>query len=111
MPVPPCRALPPPLDLEELRPPTPVDLSKPRGNWRLVSLAASAMLPHPDKLDTGGEDACFVNSLGQGAFGVADGVGGWAADGIDPAPFSRWAVWTPAIRAVRNWNWMMGTGH
>lgn len=87
-----CRALPPPLDLEDLRPPTPVDLSRPQGDWRLVSLAASAMLPHPDKLDTGGEDACFVNSLGQGAFGVADGVGGWAADGIDPAPFSRWAV-------------------
>ena len=32
------------------------------------------MLPHPDKLDTGGEDACFVNSLGQGAFGVAHGI-------------------------------------
>ena len=40
-----CRALPPPLDLEDLRPPTPVDLSRPRGNWRLISLAASAMLP------------------------------------------------------------------
>ncbi len=32
----------------------------------------------------GGEDAHFVSSTSL-AFGVADGVGGWSADGINPA--------------------------
>ncbi len=43
------------------------------------------MLPHIDKVDKGGEDACFVSTAGNGALGVADGVAGWAEDGIDPA--------------------------
>ena len=47
------------------------------------------MLPHPDKVETGGEDAFFVSSHGQGAFGVADGVGGWNLEGVDPSRYSR----------------------
>ena len=47
------------------------------------------MLPHPDKAETGGEDAYFVSSHGQGAFGVADGVGGWNMEGVDPSRYSR----------------------
>ena len=43
-----------------------------------------AWVPHPDKADKGGEDACFV-LRDQGAFGVMDGVGGWAEEGVDPA--------------------------
>lgn len=50
------------------------------------SNAAHLLLPQADK---GGEDAFFVSSAGLGGFGVADGVGGWAADGIDPALYSR----------------------
>lgn len=39
-----------------------------------------------------GQDAYFVTRVGSGsngtAFGVADGVGGWAEHGVDPADFS-----------------------
>jgi protein phosphatase PTC7 len=39
-----------------------------------------------------GEDAFFVGKVGDHAntyaFGVADGVGGWAESGVDPADFS-----------------------
>lgn len=38
-----------------------------------------------------GQDAFFISSVGNGhgaAFGVADGVGGWDASGIDSADFS-----------------------
>ncbi|MCJ1314091.1 hypothetical protein MMC25_007771 [Agyrium rufum] len=38
-----------------------------------------------------GQDSFFVSSIGQTpntAFGVADGVGGWAESGIDPADFA-----------------------
>jgi serine/threonine protein phosphatase PrpC len=36
-------------------------------------------------MDYGGEDAYFVSSVGGGALGVADGVGGWADSGVNPA--------------------------
>ena len=39
---------------------------------------------------TAGEDAHFVSSYGRGAFGVADGVGGWNVDGVDPSRYSRY---------------------
>lgn len=45
-------------------------------------------IPHPDKVKKGGEDSFFACSDSQ-SFGVADGVGGWARDGIDPGKFSR----------------------
>jgi protein phosphatase PTC7 len=37
-----------------------------------------------------GQDACFVSRLGDSgiALGLADGVGGWADQGIDPSDFS-----------------------
>lgn len=50
---------------------------------------AGVVLPHPDKAETGGEDAFFVSSHGRGAFGVADGVGGWNLEGVDPSRYSR----------------------
>jgi protein phosphatase PTC7 len=37
----------------------------------------------------GGEDAHFTSDVGGGAMGVADGVGGWADSGVNPAEYSR----------------------
>eukprot|EP00475_Leptophrys_vorax_P039661 TRINITY_DN7198_c0_g1_i1.p1 TRINITY_DN7198_c0_g1~~TRINITY_DN7198_c0_g1_i1.p1 ORF type:complete len:406 (-),score=99.35 TRINITY_DN7198_c0_g1_i1:1085-2302(-) len=55
-------------------------------------------IPHPEKVFKGGEDAHFITELHSDfalsgnnlfAFGVADGVGGWASSGVDPAIFAR----------------------
>jgi hypothetical protein len=46
------------------------------------------VIPHPAKVDTGGEDAFFFDDR-IGTFGVADGVGGSARDHVDPGAFSR----------------------
>jgi len=46
------------------------------------------MIPHPAKVDKGGEDAYFISADGK-ALGVADGVGGWGLHGIDPAIYAR----------------------
>ena len=48
----------------------------------------TASIPHPAKQHKGGEDAFFADEA-IGAFGVADGVGGSAVNGIDPGVFSR----------------------
>ena len=42
--------------------------------------------PHYTKRDKGGEDAVVT---GNNLLAVADGVGGWASAGIDPAFYSR----------------------
>ncbi|XXQ37662.1 Protein phosphatase [Plasmodiophora brassicae] len=47
-----------------------------------------ANIPHDDKRGTGGEDAFFLDHT-LNTFGVADGVGGWAAVGINSGMFSR----------------------
>lgn len=52
-------------------------------------LGASKVIPHPEKVEKGGEDAFLVSSVGAGVLCVADGVGGWAGDGVDPALYSR----------------------
>ncbi|KAJ9166115.1 hypothetical protein P3X46_020906 [Hevea brasiliensis] len=54
----------------------------------LKLISGSCYLPHPDKEETGGEDAHFICSNEQ-AIGVADGVGGWADLGIDAGQYSR----------------------
>ena len=43
-------------------------------------------IPHPDKVEKGGEDAYYANS---NLLAVADGVGGWNNQGIDPSLYSR----------------------
>ncbi|KAM7257519.1 hypothetical protein ACFE04_013260 [Oxalis oulophora] len=53
----------------------------------LKLLSGSCYLPHPDKEETGGEDAHFI--LNERAIGVADGVGGWADLGVDSGQYSR----------------------
>ncbi|THF96102.1 hypothetical protein TEA_020839 [Camellia sinensis var. sinensis] len=45
------------------------------------------LLPHPSKASTGGEDAYFI--VGQNWLGVADGVGSWSEEGIDPGIYSQ----------------------
>ena len=42
--------------------------------------------PHAAKKAKGGEDAAAITS---NMIAVADGVGGWAESGIDPANYSR----------------------
>lgn len=48
----------------------------------------SFVIPHPAKVDKGGEDAFFIATNGK-AVGVADGVGGWSMHGIDPAIYAK----------------------
>lgn len=54
----------------------------------LKLVSASCYLPHPDKEETGGEDAHFI-CVDEQALGVADGVGGWADHGVDAGLYSR----------------------
>lgn len=53
-------------------------------------------IPHPQKAYRGGEDAFFAHGKG---IGVADGVGGYASHGIDPALYTR-NVMRFALQAV-----------
>ena len=54
----------------------------------LVLRSAGVMTPHTEKGGRG-EDAFYVSSHHAGMFGVADGVGGWNEEGVDPSKFSR----------------------
>jgi len=47
-----------------------------------------SIIPHPSKVEKGGEDAFFVAEDGK-AIGIADGVGGWTLHGVDPAIFAQ----------------------
>jgi protein phosphatase PTC7 len=54
--------------------------------------SGAVSIPHPEKTFKGGEDAYFIRDRdgdGKLAFGVADGVGGWTASGVDPAIFAQ----------------------
>ncbi|OEL14789.1 putative protein phosphatase 2C 71 [Dichanthelium oligosanthes] len=53
----------------------------------LVLLSGAAILPHPSKVATGGEDAYFI--AGNGWFGIADGVGQWSFEGINAGLYAR----------------------
>lgn len=46
----------------------------------------SKLIPHPDKIKKGGEDAFFVHD---NILVIADGVGGWSNRGVDPALYSK----------------------
>lgn len=58
------------------------------GERTLKLISGSCYLPHPDKEETGGEDAHFI-CVDEQAIGVADGVGGWADVGVDAGQFAR----------------------
>ena len=47
---------------------------------------AASNIPHDEKLDKGGEDAWVASN---NLLVVADGVGGWADQGVDPGLFSK----------------------
>ncbi|XP_057423807.1 probable protein phosphatase 2C 55 [Lotus japonicus] len=65
----------------------------------LKLVSGSCYLPHPDKEDTGGEDAHFICSEEQ-AIGVADGVGGWADLGVNSGFYSR-ELMSHSVEAIR----------
>ncbi|KAG9445321.1 hypothetical protein H6P81_016661 [Aristolochia fimbriata] len=47
------------------------------------------LIPHPGKVDRGGEDAFFVSNYNGGVLAVADGVSGWAEEDVDPSLFPK----------------------
>ncbi|CAN6556321.1 unnamed protein product [Malus baccata var. baccata] len=47
------------------------------------------LIPHPNKVEKGGEDAFFVSSYNGGVLAVADGVSGWAEQDVDPSLFPK----------------------
>eukprot|EP00892_Ulva_mutabilis_P003903 jgi/Ulvmu1/1885/UM012_0042.1 len=53
---------------------------------RLSLTTGGFVIPHPQKVAKGGEDAYYI---AERSFGVADGVGGWAELGIDPGEYAR----------------------
>lgn len=65
----------------------------------LKLISGSCYLPHPDKEETGGEDAHFICTEEQ-ALGVADGVGGWADVGIDAGVYSR-ELMSNSVNAIK----------
>ncbi|KAK7268942.1 hypothetical protein RIF29_21652 [Crotalaria pallida] len=62
-------------------------------------LSGSSYLPHPDKEETGGEEAHFICTEEQ-AIGVADGVGGWADVGVNAGLFAQEPI-SNSVRAVQ----------
>ncbi|KAH6773269.1 Protein phosphatase 2C family protein [Perilla frutescens var. frutescens] len=52
-----------------------------------VLSSGAALLPHPAKVLTGGEDACFI--AGRTWLGVADGVSQWSLEGTIPGVYAQ----------------------
>ncbi|KAF5193763.1 Udp-glycosyltransferase 72e3 [Thalictrum thalictroides] len=69
-------------------------------NRTLKLLSGSCYLPHPDKEETGGEDAHFI-CVDQQAVGVADGVGGWADVGVNAGLFARELI-SHSVNAIQD---------
>ncbi|CAM0947015.1 unnamed protein product [Alopecurus aequalis] len=67
------------------------------GDRSLKLISGSSYLPHPDKEETGGEDAHFI--WDEQAIGIADGVGGWASLGIDAGQYAR-DIMSSAVTAI-----------
>tara|TARA_R110002126_G_scaffold39471_5_gene117195 strand:+ start:793 stop:1572 length:780 start_codon:yes stop_codon:yes gene_type:complete len=49
---------------------------------------SAANIPHPDKVHRGGEDGFFLTTPSISSVGIADGVGGWANQNINPKLFA-----------------------
>ncbi|RDX83666.1 putative protein phosphatase 2C 55, partial [Mucuna pruriens] len=65
----------------------------------LKLISGSCYLPHPDKEETGGEDAHFICSE-EKAIGLADGVGGWADLGVNSGYYSR-ELMSKSVEAIQ----------
>lgn len=76
-----------------------VDCRKTPSGKTLKLVSGSCYLPHPDKEETGGEDAHFICSEEQ-AIGVADGVGGWADLGVNAGYYSR-ELMSKSVEAIQ----------
>jgi len=76
-----------------------VDCRKTPSGKTLKLISGSCYLPHPDKEETGGEDAHFICSEEQ-AIGVADGVGGWADLGVNAGYYSR-ELMSKSVEAIQ----------
>ncbi|XBJ27193.1 hypothetical protein VPH35_004494 [Triticum aestivum] len=63
------------------------DRTVPVASSTLLLTSGAAILPHPSKAATGGEDAYFIEH--NGWFGVADGVGQWSFEGINAGLYAR----------------------
>ncbi|KAM3299718.1 hypothetical protein ACQJBY_040961 [Aegilops geniculata] len=63
------------------------DRMVPVASSTLLLTSGAAILPHPSKAATGGEDAYFIEHSGW--FGVADGVGQWSFEGINAGLYAR----------------------
>ncbi|XP_017257995.1 probable protein phosphatase 2C 80 isoform X2 [Daucus carota subsp. sativus] len=66
----------------------------------LKLLSGSCYLPHPDKEETGGEDAHFI-CVNEQVIGVADGVGGWADVGVNAGLYAR-ELMSNSVGAILN---------
>ncbi|PQQ06555.1 putative protein phosphatase 2C 26 isoform X2 [Prunus yedoensis var. nudiflora] len=55
----------------------------------LTFCVGTHLIPHPNKVEKGGEDAFFVSSYNGGIIAVADGVLGWAEQDVDPSLFPK----------------------
>ncbi|XP_075517001.1 putative protein phosphatase 2C 55 [Primulina tabacum] len=75
------------------------ELSIPTGR-PLKLKSGSCYLPHPDKEETGGEDAHFI-CTDKPAIGVADGVGGWADLGVNAGYYAR-ELMSNSVNAVQD---------
>nr|BAU61579.1 serine/threonine phosphatase, family 2C [Gonium pectorale] len=62
--------------------------ANPESSVRFALSAGAYVLPHPDKMEKGGEDWYFV-AKHRRAVGVADGVGGWSEVGVDAGAYAR----------------------
>ncbi|KAK3206607.1 hypothetical protein Dsin_020653 [Dipteronia sinensis] len=68
---------------------TSSDLNPLHSRSELSIFVGTHLIPHPNKIDRGGEDAFFVSGYNGGVIAVADGVSGWAEQNVDPSLFSR----------------------
>lgn len=75
------------------------DCRKTSSGKNLNLISGSCYLPHPDKEETGGEDAHFICTE-ERAIGVADGVGGWADHGVNSGYYSR-ELMSNSVSAIR----------
>eukprot|EP00210_Caulerpa_lentillifera_P004292 g4095.t1 len=85
--------LPPTTNIPQPPPPPPNE----SGTLQLT--AAGHTIPHIEKVEKKGEDAFFISTIRNGVIGLADGVGSWSKEGIDPAVYAN-GLMREAKRAV-----------